>query len=247
MLKNINLNLVSKVTIQNTLLSLVTLILLPMKISVAATTFTISDTKGGQGETVSVPILLQSDQTVTSFQLTIDYNPSDLRASRPVNGGALTSHRIFSHEPTAGKRHIVVTPTKTLKAIPNNTVLKIPFTVLTSVTQSDKKITPISIIAGGTTTSNSLQSSTVVGHIGADTDGDGVLDTFDAFSNNAEEWADSDNDNLGDNFEVANGLDPNNPDSDNDGINDDVEITEGRNPSLNEAALIAIINSLLLN
>jgi len=239
--------LVSNVTIQNTLLSLMTLIFLTMKISVANTNFIISDTNGEQGETVSVPILLQSDQTVTSFQLTIDYNPSDLRAGTPVNGGALTSHRIFSHEPSAGKRHIVVTPTKTMEAIPNNTVLKIPFTILTSVTGSDKQVTPISIIAGGTTASSRLPSSTAIGHIGLDTDGDGVLDTFDAFSNDPAEWADSDNDNLGDNFEIANGLDPNNPDSDNDGINDDVEITAGRNPNLNEAALLTIINSLLLD
>jgi len=60
-----------------------------------------------------------------------------------------------------------------------------------------------------------------------------------------------DNDGMGTNFENTFGLNPTNPadadlDLDSDGATNLEEFKAGRNPSVNEGALIAIINSLLL-
>ncbi len=57
---------------------------------------------------------------------------------------------------------------------------------------------------------------------------------------------DTDGDGLSDSQEVSIGTDPNNPDTDGDGINDGDEVDAGRNPLVNEAAVLMIINSILL-
>lgn len=53
-----------------------------------------------------------------------------------------------------------------------------------------------------------------------DDDGDGVVDSEDAFPLDATEFLDSDGDGLGDNYELSVGLNPYNPDSNGNGIND---------------------------
>ena len=58
--------------------------------------------------------------------------------------------------------------------------------------------------------------------------------------------ADTDPDGVSDAEERTLGTDPANPDSDNDGVNDGTEVAQGRNPLVNEAAVISIINAILL-
>lgn len=57
--------------------------------------------------------------------------------------------------------------------------------------------------------------------IGQDSDGDGVIDTNDAFPNDASESLDTDNDGIGNNADT---------DDDNDGISDSDEVANGLNP-----------------
>ena len=66
--------------------------------------------------------------------------------------------------------------------------------------------------------------------IGVDTDGDGYVNSLDAFPDDLTEWADTDGDGLGDNQEIALGTDPNSSDSDNDSIIDSVEVALGTIP-----------------
>lgn len=72
----------------------------------------------------------------------------------------------------------------------------------------------------------------------ADDDGDGYEDVVDRFPLDPQEWLDNDNDGVGDNADF---------DDDNDGMPDEIELTRGRNPMVNEAAVLLIINQLLLD
>lgn len=71
--------------------------------------------------------------------------------------------------------------------------------------------------------------------IGLDSDGDGIVDSLDAFPNDSTETADSDGDGLGDNLELQLLTDPHNSDSDNDSIIDSVEVALGTNPLSNDS------------
>lgn len=66
--------------------------------------------------------------------------------------------------------------------------------------------------------------------IGADTDGDGIEDSEDAFKDDPTEWEDTDGDGLGDNKENQLGTNPSSVDTDGDGLSDAVELTLGTNP-----------------
>ena len=79
--------------------------------------------------------------------------------------------------------------------------------------------------------------------IGVDTDGDGVVDSLDAFPDNISEWADTDGDGLGDNYELQNDMDPNNQDTDGDGIIDSVEVALGTDPTSNDTDGDTILDS----
>ena len=87
-----------------------------------------------------------------------------------------------------------------------------------------------------------------------DDDGDGVIDTADAFPLDSDESVDTDNDGAGNNAdtdddndgllddeEILFGTDPLNSDSDGDGASDSDEIANGRDPLINEGAIILII------
>ncbi len=76
-----------------------------------------------------------------------------------------------------------------------------------------------------------------VQQVESDFDGDGDPDATDP---------DDDNDNLSDVEEAAYGTDPLKADTDGVGINDGDEVNAGRNPLVNEAAVLMIINSILL-
>ncbi len=85
----------------------------------------------------------------------------------------------------------------------------------------------------------------------ADDDGDGVPDTQDAFPLDASEALDSDSDGMGDNYEGRFGLDASDPgdaalDNDGDGATNLEEFQAGTNPTVNEPAVITIINTILL-
>ena len=98
-----------------------------------------------------------------------------------------------------------------------------------------------------------------------DSDLDGVGDNFDAFPLNVSEVSDLDGDGVGDNvdedddgdnmpdfFENENGLESDNPndaffDKDMDGLSNLEEFLAGRDPTINEEAVILIINSTLDN
>ena len=69
--------------------------------------------------------------------------------------------------------------------------------------------------------------------IGPDTDGDGIPDAEDT---------DDDNDGLSDLEESNLGTDPLVTDTDGDGISDGAEVLAGRNPTINEGAIILLIN-----
>jgi Matrixin/Thrombospondin type 3 repeat len=84
-----------------------------------------------------------------------------------------------------------------------------------------------------------------------DGDFDGVVDNLDAFPLDPNESADTDNDGIGDNYETAHGLNPQDAadadlDPDSDGLTNLKEFQSGRNPTVNENAIIMIINSILL-
>jgi len=64
-----------------------------------------------------------------------------------------------------------------------------------------------------------------------DSDEDGVGDNSDAFPDDPNENADSDGDGLGDNAEEAGGTDPANSDSDGDGVEDGDELENGTDPT----------------
>lgn len=74
----------------------------------------------------------------------------------------------------------------------------------------------------------------------ADSDGDGAGDVCDADL----DW---DGDGLNNAEEAALGTDPNDTDTDNDGVSDSSEVAQGRNPTVNEPALLGLINNLLFN
>ena len=102
-----------------------------------------------------------------------------------------------------------------------------------------------------------------------DSDGDGVVDTKDAFPQDPANWHDLDGDGIGDNSdidvdgdgilnyvdpdddndglsdvaEMAYGTDPHNPDTDGDGLSDGAEVAQGRNPLVNEPAALLILMS----
>jgi hypothetical protein len=89
--------------------------------------------------------------------------------------------------------------------------------------------------------SNAPEYTDNTGHL--DTDGDGVLDTLDAFPADAGEWVDTDgdltgnnadtdddNDGLTDDAEALAGTNPLIPDTDNDGLTDSVEVAAGTDP-----------------
>lgn len=85
-----------------------------------------------------------------------------------------------------------------------------------------------------------------------DTDGDGMSDMFEityGFDMNSSHDGvlNSDADSLTNAQEYSYRTNPLDPDSDGDGLYDDVEIAAGRDPLLNEAVLVVIINSILLN
>ena len=98
-----------------------------------------------------------------------------------------------------------------------------------------------------------------------DDDGDGVPDTDDAFPPDPNESIDTDGDGVGDNadgdddndgipddFELQHGLDPLDPgdanvDNDGDGLSNLEEYLLGRNPVVNEANIIQILTTILLN
>ncbi len=58
--------------------------------------------------------------------------------------------------------------------------------------------------------------------------------------------ADDDNDGVADQEEISIGTDPLPFDTDGDGFSDGGEVEGGRSPSVNEAAIIQLINSLIL-
>jgi len=78
-----------------------------------------------------------------------------------------------------------------------------------------------------------------------DRDGDGLSDKEEFQYNTNAADADTDGDGVDDNIEIALGINPLSVESD--GVNDNVEIASGRNPGVNEAVLMIVINSLLLN
>ena len=85
----------------------------------------------------------------------------------------------------------------------------------------------------------------------SDDDNDGVTDNSDAFPLNASESADTDSDGMGDNFENSFGLNPSNSadaglDPDGDGLTNLQEFQAGRNPTVDERAVITIINLILI-
>lgn len=63
-----------------------------------------------------------------------------------------------------------------------------------------------------------------------DRDHDGVLDSEDAFPDDATEWQDTDGDGVGDNREAALGTNPNLADTDGDGLSDAQELQLGTDP-----------------
>ena len=102
-----------------------------------------------------------------------------------------------------------------------------------------------------------------------DSDGDGVVNTKDAFPNDNVDWHDLDGDGIGDNSDIdvdgdgilnyvdpdddndglsdvaekTYGTDPYNPDTDGDGMSDGAEVAAGRNPLVNEPAALLILMS----
>jgi len=105
------------------------------------------------------------------------------------------------------------------------------------------------------TISNTSQQDTDTDGTGdvcdADNDNDGVPDNSDAFPLNANESVDTDNDGIGDNYETTHGLNPQDAadaslDKDSDGLTNLEEFQLRRDASLDEAALLPIINSILL-
>ncbi|MBL1276202.1 MAG: hypothetical protein COB30_008945 [Ectothiorhodospiraceae bacterium] len=85
-----------------------------------------------------------------------------------------------------------------------------------------------------------------------DTDGDGMPDGWEVKNgldplNPADAALDNEPDGLTNLQEYQNGTDPNNPDTDGDGVTDGDEIAAGTDPILNIAALMSIIQNLLLN
>lgn len=100
-----------------------------------------------------------------------------------------------------------------------------------------------------------------------DSDGDGVVNSKDAFPNDPANWHDLDGDNIGDYSDIdidgdgilnyvdpdddndglsdvdeqAYGTDPYNPDTDGDGMSDGAEVAQGRNPLVNEPAIFIIL------
>jgi Matrixin/Thrombospondin type 3 repeat len=85
----------------------------------------------------------------------------------------------------------------------------------------------------------------------SDDDNDGVPDSTDALPLNANGSVDTDNDGMGDNYETTHALNPRDAadaglDPDSDGLTNLEEFQLGRNASVNENAVILIINSILL-
>jgi len=85
-----------------------------------------------------------------------------------------------------------------------------------------------------------------------DNDNDGVPDNADAFPLNANESVDTDNDGIGNNYETNHGLNPQDAsdaslDKDSDGVTNLEEFLLGRDPTVDEAAVIPAINSILLD
>ncbi len=86
----------------------------------------------------------------------------------------------------------------------------------------------------------------------SDADRDGRGDACDAFPGNPSETLDSDVDGMGDNFEGEHGLNPHDPsdaneDKDGDGTTNLEEFVRGTNPSLNEAAVLLPIITIILD
>lgn len=80
-----------------------------------------------------------------------------------------------------------------------------------------------------------------------DRDGDGVSDLVEFQKGWNPANADMDGDGLLDGQEYVLGLNPLKADTDGDGVSDKVEVDQHRNPLVNEAAIMTIINTLLLN
>ncbi len=106
-------------------------------------------------------------------------------------------------------------------------------------------------------TANADQTNTDVAldnnpdHLGdacdTDDDGDGLLDAEEATYGTDPLLPDTDGDGLTDADEINTyGTNPLLADTDGDGISDGAEVTAGRNPMVNEAAVLMIINSILL-
>jgi hypothetical protein len=84
-----------------------------------------------------------------------------------------------------------------------------------------------------------------------DTDSDLMPDSWETLNGTdpamADAAADPDTDKLTNLDEFRHATNPKNPDTDSDGALDGDEVQQGRNPLINEPAILAIINDLILN
>lgn len=82
----------------------------------------------------------------------------------------------------------------------------------------------------------------------SDIDNDGIPNSYETAHgldpyNAADALLDPDNDGLNNLAEYQHGTDINNPDTDGDGMNDGAEVAAGRNPTVNEPAVLLLLNS----
>jgi hypothetical protein len=85
---------------------------------------------GAPGDVVQIPITFVSDGSVTTQQLDLLFNASQLSAGTPTAGGALgTTHGLETAQPQAGVLRIVVTPPLDNASLTSGTLAIIPFTI----------------------------------------------------------------------------------------------------------------------